>query len=121
MEHRVERGQDRAEQNSGEEAHDRLGNNGGNQCRISEVDRGGTGRRQLVLNGRQMVSDNARQHQIEEADGLEEAAVDRALLTFLQALCGECTLYKGLIRAPPVQVVEEMCIRDSYRRIGGCR
>ena len=32
-----------------------LGNNGGNQRRISEVDRGGTGRRQLVLNGRQVV------------------------------------------------------------------
>ena len=116
VEHRIERGQDRAEQHSGEEAHDRLGNNGGNQCRISEVDRGGTGRRQLVLNGRQMVSDNARQHQIEEADGLEEAAVDRAFLAFLQALCGECALYKGLIRAPPVQVVEEHTREDERPR-----
>ena len=60
-----------------------------------------------------MVSDNARQYQIEEADGLEEAAVDRAFLAFLQALCGECALYKGLIRAPPVQVVEEHTREDE--------
>ena len=86
------------------------------QSRVSEVDSGGTGSSQLVLNGRQMVSDNARQHQIEEADGLEEAAVDRAFLAFLQALCGECALYKGLIRAPPVQVVEEHTREDERPR-----
>ena len=63
-----------------------------------------------------MVSDNARQYQIEEADSLEETAVDRALLTFLQALCSKCALYKGLIRAPPVQVVEEHAREDERPR-----
>ena len=86
-----------------------------NQRRISEVNRGGTGRRQLVLNGRQVVGDNARQYQIEETDGLEEAAVNCALLTFLQALCGECALYKGLIRAPPVQVVDCLLYTSSIK------
>ena len=47
---------------------------------------------------------------------LRKPTVDRALLTFLQALCSKCALYKGLIRAPPVQIVEEHSREDERPR-----
>ena len=63
-----------------------------------------------------MVSDNARDYEVQRAKALEEAAEDSALLAFLQALCCEGTLYKGLVGAPPVQVVEEHTGDDQRPR-----
>ncbi len=119
VQYRVERGQDRAEHNRSKEAHNRCGNDFGNQSRIGKVDRRTAGSSQLVLNGGQVEGDETRDNQIQRAEALKEAAEDRTLLTFLQALGSQCTLYKGLVGAPPVQVVEEHTGDDKRPRYFG--
>ena len=102
VEHRVERGQDRAEHNGCEKAHDRLGNNAGDQCRICVIHHGYL----RALDVEDRVSDNARQREKHKAENLEECTVERTLLCFLEVFSSEYTLDERLMRAPRLEAEE---------------
>ena len=102
VEHRVERGQDRAEHNGCEKAHDRLGNNAGDQCRICVIHHGYL----RALDVEDRVSDNARQREEHEAENLEECTVERTLLCFLEVFSSEYALDERLMRAPRLEAEE---------------
>ena len=102
VEHRVERGQDRAEHNGCEKAHDRLGNNAGDQCRICVIHHGYL----RALDVEDRVSDNARQRKEHKAENLEECTVERTLLCFLEVFSSEHALDERLMRAPRLEAEE---------------
>ena len=102
VEHRVERGQDCAEHNGCEKAHDRLGNNAGDQCRVSIVHHGYL----RALDVEDRVSDNARQRKEHKAEDFQERAVECTLLCFLEVFSGEYALDERLVGAPGLEAEE---------------
>ena len=96
----------------GKEAHNRSRNNVSDQSRVSHVDRR-CGVVDGILNLRHMVSNDAREDQVQRAKALQEATVNGTLLAFSQAFSSERTLYERLVGAPPVQVGEQHAGEDE--------
>ena len=113
VQYRVKGGQDRTEQNGCEEAHDRLGDNCGDQSGISKVDRGVACALDGLLNGRKVICDDSGNDQVQRACAFEETAEDSTLLAFFQALGCKRSLNEGLVAAPPVNVVEQHAGEDQ--------
>ncbi len=119
---RVKRGNNRAEHDCGEKAHQRHGNDLGNQLRICVVHN----RNLIALQFKQCVSDNAGKREIQEPEDFHAGTIQYALLRFFQVLCSQQTLDKGLVCAPGLRAEEEQSKengrpRNLRRESGGGR
>ena len=112
VQHRVERGQDRAEHDRRKEAHKRSRNDLRNKLRIRFVHHGYL----IALQLKQCIRDNARQSKVHKADNFQKRAVERALLCFLEVLCSKYTLNERLVRTPGLQAEEEQTGKYSRPR-----
>ena len=112
VQHRVERGQDRAEHDGCEEAHQRSRNNLRNQLRVCFIHHGYL----IALQLKQCIRDNARQSKVHKADNFQKRAVECALLCLLEVLRRKYTLDERLMRAPGLKAEEEQAGKYSRPR-----
>ena len=107
IQHRIERGQDRAEHNGCKEAHQRFGQHFHNEKRVRLVSRHADRGVHLAVCSQQLERDDARQNDDKYVKALEEAGPDRALLALCEVFAAQRTLDDGLVGRPVEQVVDE--------------
>ena len=110
VQHRVERGQDRAEHNRREEAQNRLGHYFSNQHRVCGVAVA------PILTRISQRADNARNNDDQRGHDLEETCKYGALLRFLQVLRAESTLDDGLVGRPVIHIVDQQAGQQQRPR-----